>query len=99
MTNLSPHTGDTLLFVGTMKGSIAHREAGSRPHGGVLEALRSPSTVSERVAVRLWDRGLCGTKEPVPLYEPCFPVLKGMAADITAFANAALELPLTWLEA
>lgn len=24
---------------------------------------------------------------------------KAMAADITAFANAALELPLTWLEA
>jgi VWFA-related protein len=74
--------------------SITHREAGSPPHGGVREALRNPATVSERVAVRLWDGGLCGTKEPVPLYEPCFPVLRGMAADIDGARSRRTSLTL-----
>ena len=74
--------------------AITHREAGSPPHAGVLEALRHPSTVSERVAVRLWDRGLCGTKEPVPLYEPCFLVLKQMAAAIDGERSRRTSLTL-----
>ncbi|HZM52190.1 MAG TPA: VWA domain-containing protein [Vicinamibacteria bacterium] len=74
--------------------TITRREAGSPPHAGVLEALRHPSTVSERVAVRLWDRGLCGTKEPVPLYEPCFPVLKQMAAEIDGARSRRTSLTL-----
>jgi VWFA-related protein len=74
--------------------SVTHREAGSPPHTGVLEALRHPATVSERVAVRLWDGGLCGTKEPVPLYEPCFPVLRQMAADIDGARSRRTSLTL-----
>jgi VWFA-related protein len=66
---------------------IVHRDAGSGPHQDVLEALRHPLSVSERVAVRLWDMGLCGRKDatqdaPMQTYEACFPMLRAAAAAI-----------------
>ncbi len=66
---------------------IVHREAGSGQHQDVLEALRHPLSISERVAVRLWDMGLCGRKDatqdaPMQSYEACFPMLRAAAAAI-----------------
>ena len=60
---------------------VAH-EAGSGPHQDVLQALRHPLSVSERVAVRLWDMDLCGRKPPNETYEPCFPMMRAAAADV-----------------
>jgi VWFA-related protein len=78
---------------------IVHREAGSGPHQSVLDALRHPLSVSERVAVRLWDLGLCGRKdEPMQSYEACFPMVRSAAADIDGARNGRTSATLRALE-
>ncbi|HEV7500009.1 MAG TPA: VWA domain-containing protein, partial [Vicinamibacteria bacterium] len=74
--------------------AITHREAGSPPRRPVLEALRSPSSVTERVAVRLWDQNLCGAKEPIPNDEACFPMVMAAAADIDGARRQRTSLTL-----
>ncbi len=82
---------------------IVAREAGSAPHQGVLAALSHPLSVSERVAVRLWDMGLCGKKDESPgapgetttqTYEPCFPAVAAAAASIDGARRERTSLTL-----
>ena len=80
---------------------IVAREGGSAPHQGVLAAVSHPLSVSERVAVRLWDMDLCGKKEAsfgptgsTQTYEPCFPVVAAAAASIDGARRERTALTL-----
>jgi VWFA-related protein len=72
---------------------ITHREAGSQPDTGLAEGLRNPTSVLQRVALRLWDANLCGSKEHKS-YEACFPLTKSLAADIDAARQKRVSLAL-----
>jgi VWFA-related protein len=75
---------------------IIHREAGSQPDTGLAEGLRGPTSVLQRVALRLWDQGQCGSKEH-GTYAACIPLAKSLAADIDAARQRRASLALAAL--
>src|SRR5262249_23594771 len=78
---------------------IVHRSTScsARP-GDVIEALRNPRDVFERVVLRFFDLNLCGAKslgnQGRPDYSSCWPIVKSAAAAVDAARSQRTSLAL-----